>query len=136
MVWRGGGPLPPAATPADLLGPVPRELRLGANVLMVLENPPKLGETRDVVVRLRVTREGAEQKAVEGETPHFCGGKIVTAWLLGQPIPPNADEDQGALIDEDGEISDEAAGVEPDEAEDDGSWDDDNVARPNFSDKS
>ncbi|XTP37126.1 hypothetical protein ACORG1_13290 [Mycobacterium sp. TJFP1] len=119
--------------PADLLGPVPRELRLGANVLMVLEDPPKLGETRDVVVRLRVTREGAEQKAVEGETTHFCGGKIVTAWLLGQPVPPKADEDQGALIDEDGEISDEAAGTEPDA---DGGWDDepDNVARPNFSD--
>jgi hypothetical protein len=110
--------------PDDLLGNVARELRLGANALMVLDNPPKLGETRDVVVRLRVTREGAEQKAVEGDTTYFCGGKIVTAWMLGQPVPPNTDEDQGALIDEEGNIP---------EPEDEGEPID-NVARPDFSD--
>lgn len=93
--------------PDDLLGPVPREVRLGANVLMVLDDPPRLGETRDVVVRLRFTREGAEQKAVEGETTYFCGGKIVTAWLLGQTVPPAEDEDQPALMDENGEIPDD-----------------------------
>lgn len=120
-----------ADIPDDLLGPVPRELRLGPNVLMVLDPPPKLGETRDVVVRLRVTREGAEQKAVDGDTTHFCGAKIVTAWPLGGPVPPNPDDDQGALIDEDGEINDEAAD-EGDVDEDD--EDVDNVARPDFSD--
>lgn len=109
--------------PDDLLGNIARELRLGQNTLLVLDDPPKLGETRDVVVRLRVTREGAEQKAVDGETTHFCGGKIVTAWMLGQPVPPKEDEDQGALLDEDGQIPDD---------EDEG---DDNVARPDFSDR-
>ena len=123
--------------PADLLGPVPAEIRLGSTTLLVMEKPPEVGDVITVSMRLKVKREAKDLGGEEGEElvhSRYC--KIVAAWLKGEPEPPNADEDQGALIDEDGEISDEAAGVEPEDDEDDGSWDDDNVARPNFSDKS
>ena len=120
--------------PADLLGPVPAEIRLGSTTLLVMEKPPEVGDVITVSMRLKVKREAKDLGGEEGgELVHFRGCKIVAAWLKGEPEPPNADEDQGALIDEDGEISDEAAG--PLRDEDDGSWDDepDNVARPNFS---
>ncbi len=123
--------------PADLLGPVPAEIKLGQNTLMVMEKPPEVRDVITVVMRLRVKDAGVGEAGESNEElTHYRRCKIVAAWLKGEPEPPNGDEDQGALIDEDGEISDEAAGTEPDAAEDDGSWDDDNVARPNFSDKS
>ncbi|WP_283612373.1 hypothetical protein [Mycolicibacterium poriferae] len=113
--------------PRDLLGPVPRELRLGSNTLLVLENPPELGETVDVVLRIRNVREGKEKanSDIDGEVTFFCAGKTVTAWLLGQPTPPKEDDDQGALIDEDGNIPEDDEG-EPGES--------DGVDRPGFSD--
>ena len=119
--------------PADLLGPVPRELRLGANVLLVLESPPDLGDTLDVVLRIRSVREGKEKvnSDADGEITHFCAGKVVTAWLLGQPTPPNPEDDQGALIDEDGNA------VDYDEDESDNVVDiHEGVDRPGFSDES
>lgn len=75
-----------------------REIRLGQNVLLVLDDPPKLGETRDVVLRLRCKTRAAEQNNAEGDITHYCGMKIVTAWLLGQPKPPNPEENQGSLF--------------------------------------
>lgn len=117
--------------PRDLLGPVPRELRLGANVLLMLENPPDLGGTLDVVLRIRNVREGKEKvnSDADGEITHFCAGKVVTAWLFGQPTPPKEDEDQGALIDEDGNA------VDYDDEPDDEGDDADTVDRPGFSDQ-
>jgi hypothetical protein len=76
-----------------------REIRLGQNVLLVLDDPPNLGETRDVVLRLRCKTRGDDQAAVDGDVTHFCAMKIVTAWELGQPKPPNPDEAQGSLLD-------------------------------------
>ncbi len=103
--------------PADLLGPVPAEIRLGANVLMVMEKPPEVGDVITVSMRLKVKREAKDLGGEEGgELVHFRGCKIVAAWLKGEPEPPNADEDQGALIDEDGEINDEATGDESEPA--------------------
>ena len=123
--------------PADLLGPVPAEIQLAGKTLKILEKPPQAGETIDLMIRLRVYDVGvAYGDNGTGEPSHYRKTKLIDCWLPSEPAPPNADEDQGALIDEDGEISEEAAGVEPDADEDDGSWDDDNVARPNFSDKS
>lgn len=84
-----------------------REIRLGQNVLLVLDEPPHLGETRDVVLRLRCKTIAEEQANVDGDVTHYCAMKIVTAWELGQPKPPNADENQASLYDdEDGEEPD------------------------------
>lgn len=116
----------------DPLAAVPREMRLGQNVLLMLDEPPKLGETRNIVVRLRCNRIGEEQPAVDGEIRHFCGNTIVTAWELGTPKPPDPDEDQPALFDEDGEIPDDEDGEQDDEAE----LDDEACGRPAFSDGS
>lgn len=114
--------------PADLLGPIPAELRIGQNVLMVQPKPPELGDTVTIVARIRITREGKEKASgdSEGEIRHFRAGKIIAAWLKGDPEPPNPDDDdQPALISTDGEIEDDA--IEPEV---------DNVARPDFSDHS
>lgn len=89
---------------------VPAEMRLGPNVLLMIDNPPQLGETRDIVIRVRCNAIGDEQRKVDGEKTHFCRNTIVTAWLLGQPTPPSADEPQPALFDDDGDPSTEATG--------------------------
>jgi len=84
-----------------------REIRLGQNVLLVLDEPPKLGETVDVVLRLRCKTRAAEQNNVEGDITHYCGMKIVTAWKLGSPKPPDPNENQGSLLDVDGQVEDD-----------------------------
>lgn len=96
------------AIPADLLGPIPAEIRLGANVLMMMDKPPECGDTITVVMRLKIKREGKELAGDEGqELTHFRLAKIVTAWLKGDPEPPDPNADQPALFDDDGEPTDE-----------------------------
>lgn len=95
---------------------VAREIRLGANVLLVLDDAPGMQETRDIVLRLRTWRRGEDQPTPDGETTYFCQTKIVTAWELGKPKPPNADENQPGLYDEAGEPNPDA---EPDDEQDD-----------------
>lgn len=117
--------------PADLLGPVPAEIRLGANVLMVMEKPPEVGDVITVSMRLKVKREAKDLGGEEGsELVHFRGCKIVAAWLKGDPEPPNADDDQGALIDEDGNAVDYGDG----DAQESDTDIHDGVDRPGFSD--
>lgn len=113
--------------PADLLGPIPAELRLGSNTLLVQETPPHVGDTVTICARLRIVREGKEQLDTDGDVTHFRNAKVVAAWIKGDPEPPNEDEDQPALYDDDGEPTDEATGASEAEV--------DNVARPDFSDK-
>jgi hypothetical protein len=84
-----------------------REIRLGQNVLLVLDDPPKLGETRDIVLRMRCVRRAADQLNTDGDITHFCGMKIVTAWELGAPKPPDPNENQGSLLDVDGNVEDD-----------------------------
>jgi hypothetical protein len=114
-----------ADIPRDLLGPIPAEIRLGANVLMMMETPPDVGDVITVTMRLKIKRK-AEDEGGEGgdERVHFRGAKIVAAWLKGDPEPPNADDDQPALFGDDGEATDdpEALGDVLD-----------NVSRPSFS---
>ena len=94
--------------PADLLGPIPAEVRLGQNVLMMMDRPPELGDTVTVVCRLRITREGKEKASgdAEGEIRHFRGGKIVASWLQGTPEPPDPEALQPALFGEGSEPDD------------------------------
>lgn len=115
-----------ASIPADLLGPIPAEIRLGANVLMVMETPPANGDTVTVIARLRIWRTGTDQQGEDAEERHFRQGKIVAAWVQGQPEPPDPTAEQPGLFDDDGNP------VEDEEPEDQGD-DVDNVARPNFS---
>lgn len=87
-----------------------REIRLGQNVLLVLDDPPKLGDTRDIVLRLRCKTRAEEQNNAECDTTHYCGMKIVTAWELGQPKPANPEENQLSLIKTEGDDADAEAG--------------------------
>lgn len=114
------------AIPADLLGPIPAEIRLGANVLMMMEEPPANGDTVTVVARLRIWRTGTDQQGEEAEERHFRQGKIVAAWVQGQPEPPDPEAEQPGLFDEG---DDEGEGGEPERLGDIV----DNVARPDFS---
>jgi hypothetical protein len=110
-----------ANIPADLLGPIPAEIRLGANVLMMMPTPPDVGDVITVTMRLKVKRKAEDEAGDGGEDRiHFRACKIVAAWLKGEPEPPNVEDEQPALINTDGEIEDDAA--------------DDNVLRPGFSD--
>lgn len=97
--------------PVDLLGPIPAEIRLGANCLMVMEKPPEVGDVLTVTMRLKVKRK-AEDEGGEGgdDRVHFRGCKIIAAWLKGDPEPPNVDDEQPPLYGDDGEPSDEAMG--------------------------
>ena len=91
-----------AKIPEDLLGPIPAEIRLGQNVLTMMEKPPELGDTVTVVCRLRITREGKEKASgdADGEIRHFRAGKVVASWLKGDPEPPNPEDGQPGLFDE------------------------------------
>jgi hypothetical protein len=113
--------------PRDLLGPIPAEIRLGANVLMMMDDPPAAGDTITVTMRLKVKREAKDLGGEEdGELVHFRGCKIIAAWLKGDPEPPNTDEEQPALLADDGITpTDDEPEVLADAM--------DNVARPNFS---
>lgn len=115
-----------ASIPADLLGPIPAEIHLGSNVLMVMEKPPEVKDVITVVMRLRIKDEG-KKEAGEGneELVHYRKAKVIAAWLKGEAEPPNADEDQPGLFDDDGETS----GDEPESLGDVMA----SVARPDFS---
>ena len=114
--------------PDDLLGPIPAEIRLGANVLMIMEKPPEVKDVITVVMRLRVKDEGKSEGGEDNEElVHWRRVKIVTAWIQGQPEPPNPDEDQPGLFDADETGDDE--GDAPDEIDIN-----DGVDRPGFSD--
>jgi hypothetical protein len=76
-----------------------REVRLGAKVLLALDDPPHLGETIDVTLRLRCTKIG-EMLIADDDVVGFCAMKVVTAWEAGQTGPPTQD----AMIDHDGQI--------------------------------
>lgn len=115
-----------ASIPADLLGPIPAEIKLGQTVLMVMDKPPEVKDVITVVMRLRIKDEGKGEAGKNGEElVHYRLCKIVAAWLQGDPVPPNADEDQPGLFDDDSEHS----GDEPESL---GAVMD-NVARPDFS---
>lgn len=93
--------------PDDLLGPIPAELRLGSNTLLILIDPRQVGDTVTISARLRIVREGKEQLNVDGDVTHFRSAKLVAAWLKGDPEPPDAEADQPALFDSEGEPVDE-----------------------------
>lgn len=101
--------------PADLLGPIPAELRLGSNTLLVQETPPQCGDTVTICARLRVVREGREQLNTDGDVTHFRNAKVIAAWIKGEPEPPNPEDEQPPLYGDDMEPSNEAMGEDGDE---------------------
>lgn len=115
-----------ASIPADLLGPIPAEIKLGQAVLMIMEKPPEVRDTITVVMRLKVKDAGVAEAGEGGEElTHYRKVKVVAAWIQGEAEPPNPDEDQPGLFDDDGEPT----GDEPESLGDVLN----NVARPDFS---
>jgi hypothetical protein len=90
-----------AKIPDDLLGPIPAELRLGANTLLVQERPSGCGDTVTICARLRIVKEGREQLNVDGDVTHFRNAKVVAAWIQGDPEPPDPEAEQPSLYDGD-----------------------------------
>lgn len=122
--------------PDDLLGPIPAEIKLGTNVLMVMEKPPEVRDVITVVMRLRVKDAGVGEAGENNEElTHYRKCKIVAAWIKGEPEPPNADEEQPALFGEHGEVGHEPSGMDefaPNEATEDVDINE-GVDRPAFS---
>lgn len=77
------------AIPDDLLGgpPPPAEIRLGANTLMVMDEPPAVGDYIDISMRLRIKTKAEEQKAPDSDLVHYRGTALVAAWPLGETMP-------------------------------------------------
>ncbi len=91
--------------PDDLLGPIPAEIKLGQAVLMVMEKPPEVRDVITVVMRLKVKDAGVAEAGEGGEElTHYRKVKVVTAWIQGDPEPPNPEDEQPAMFGEDGEI--------------------------------
>ncbi len=97
--------------PDDLLGPIPAEIKLGQAVLMVMEKPPEVRDTITVVMRLKVKDAGVAEAGEGGEElTHYRKVKVVAAWIKGDPEPPNPEDEQPPMFDDEGEVSDEARG--------------------------
>lgn len=75
---------------------------------------PKLGEMVEFTVYGQVIKVDDSLRG-DGETRHTVGVAVEAAWPKGTPRPENAN--QGALIDHDGNVTEEAAGGELIEAE-------------------
>jgi hypothetical protein len=78
-----------ADIPDDLLGgpPPPAEIRLGANVLLVMDNPPNVGDYIDLSMRFRISHAGVDQKAPDSDIVHMRRAALVVAWPLGKEMP-------------------------------------------------
>jgi hypothetical protein len=112
-----------ADIPDDLLSTPAAYLGFGSTSY-ALPDPPSEGEKRTYVVRIECTGEHGPLRRTDGEVRYKRDCKILWAVQKGEVEPPDPEEEQPALFDEDGEASDEAAdGETPD-----------NVARPDFSD--
>ena len=107
--------------PDDLLSIPPAYLSFGTTPCG-LESPPNMDDAETYVIRARCVGESRSERS-DGEVRHVR--KLQIQWCIkqGQPEPPDDESDQGALFDEDGEVSDEASGL-------------DDVERPDFSDSS
>lgn len=75
------------------------ELRLGPNVLLVMDEPPALCDNIDIVVRLRVVSKGVDKETPDSDETAYRRCKLVTAWKFGGKAPANPDENQGSMID-------------------------------------
>lgn len=91
--------------PDDLLGKPPAYLVLGTTPDL-FEDPPEPGDTMTLVVRVRCKGFAGDLNA-DGKFVHKRKMTITAAWVQGQPEPPDADAEQPALFDEDGEPTDE-----------------------------
>lgn len=75
------------------------ELRLGSNVLIVMDEPPALCDNIDIVVRLRVVDKGVSKETADSDETAYRRCRLVTAWPLGKKPPASADENQGSMLD-------------------------------------
>lgn len=97
-----------ADIPADLLGPIPAEIKLGQSVLMVMEKPPAVRDVITVTMRLRVKDSGVKEAGEGGEElTHYRACKIVAAWLKGDPEPPDDADTDVPMINTDGSINED-----------------------------
>ena len=114
------------AIPDDLLDlPTPPAYLAFGTTPCALEAPPEIDDVETYVIRVRCTGKSSSERT-DGELRH--GRKLQIQWCIkqGQPEPPDAEQEQPGLFDDND-------GYEPsgmDEFADDGP----EVDRPGFSD--
>lgn len=100
--------------PADALGPVPAVIRLSGKDLLVMDEPPELGEFVKMEITMRCKDDGHTLLA-DGEIGHyrvmsFVGAKVTTEPYKPEPEPEP--EPDPAMIGEDGSIPDDEGDVD------------------------
>ena len=119
------------------LGDVPPAYLSFGSSPMAYGDPPEVGDTRTYVVRVECTGQ-SESVRTDGE--HRYGRKLTILWAVqeGKPKPPDPDEEQPGLFDEDDEVPVEADDDEDHDDEDGdepaGELDAEACGRPPFSD--
>ena len=117
------------AIPDDLLDlPTPPAYLAFGTTPCAMEAPPEIDDVETYVVRVRCTGASTSERP-DGELRH--GRKMTIQWCIkqGQPEPPDAEQEQPGLFDED----EPAAEYEP-SGMDEFAGDEPEVDRPGFSD--
>lgn len=117
------------AIPDDLLDlPTPPAYLAFGTTPCAMEAPPEIDDVETYVVRVRCTGASTSERT-DGELRH--GRKMTIQWCIkqGQPEPPDAEQEQPGLFDED----EPAAEYEP-SGMDEFAGDEPEVDRPGFSD--
>jgi hypothetical protein len=83
----------------DLLEIPPAYYNLGTTPC-AMYNPPKVGETRTMTVRVRCTGEHGPIERKDAEMRYTRTLSIQACWEKGQPEPPDASDVQPGLFDD------------------------------------
>jgi hypothetical protein len=107
---------PPANDLAKIVDPetglsIDRYLSFGGTPKAV-PNPPKLGEIIEYRVKVECTGDGRTRRT-DGEMRYSAKLQILSVARAGETLPPDANDNQPEMFDDDGDPTSEAAGAEP-----------------------
>lgn len=106
--------------PHEALGSVPAVIRLSGKDLLVMDEPPELGQFVKMEVTMRCKDDGHTLLA-DGEIGHYRVMSFVAAKVTADPYTPEPEpepEPDPAMIGEDGSIpaDDDTGDIDPDAA--------------------
>lgn len=101
-----------ASIPDDLLGPAPATIRMSGKDMLVMDKPPEMGEFVKMEVTMRCKNDGRTLLA-DGGIEHYRVMSFVAAKVTTEPYKPEPEDapppnDDPAMIDENGQIPDDA----------------------------
>ncbi len=116
LITENPGGLPPEENtlrdiPDDLLGPAPATIRMSGKDMLVMTKPPEMGEFVKLEVTMRCKNDGRTLLA-DGGIEHYRVMTFVAAKVTTEPYKPEPEDvpppdDDPAMFDRDGNISDE-----------------------------